>query len=180
MLTRNEILRLQFLTSAWRETHPKVRQPFIPGSRYAHLFGAVFGRQLGNGVQTSGGQFGTEEVWRCVRCPSFFYSAFYPNFVDTLLLPVGKQADAVRTRFDSIKVVLQLTQWEIFINVLTHHEGGLNIERDFCNYAKRSESNYHSPEGFAVLLARKLHQIAGCRHEFQRRDRGCKIAILLA
>ena len=39
-----------------------------------------------------------------VKRLAFFNAAFYPNFVETLLLPVRKQADAVSAGFDCVKM----------------------------------------------------------------------------
>src|SRR6266705_2300546 len=61
VLARNEILGLKLLACAGRETHAKVRQAFVPGTRHTHLFGTVFGRKLGDGVKVSGCELGAEK-----------------------------------------------------------------------------------------------------------------------
>src|SRR5713226_419311 len=95
MLAGNEVLRLQLFTSAGRKAHAKVWQSFIPRTRNAHLLRTVLGGKFSNGVQIPGSAFRPEEFRGCVKCLPFFHAALDPNFVDTLLLPVGKQADAV-------------------------------------------------------------------------------------
>src|SRR5882672_9173121 len=111
MPTRHEVLRLQLFTSARCEAHAKVWQSFIPRARHTHLLRTVLGGQLSNGVQILGSEFRPEEFRRCVKRLPLFSAALDPNFADTLFLPVGKQADAVRTRFDSVKVVFHFSQW---------------------------------------------------------------------
>src|SRR3989442_10360014 len=97
MLTRHEVFRLQLFTRAWSEAHAKVRQSFIPRTRQAHLLRTVLGGKFSNGVQILGSAFRPEEFRGCVKRLPFFNAAFDPNFADTLVSPVGKQADAVRT-----------------------------------------------------------------------------------
>ena len=63
-------------------------------------------------------------------------AAFDPDLVESLFLPVGKQADAIAAGFDSVKVVFQLTQREIFVHILLHHKGGLNIKSDLGDYTQ--------------------------------------------
>src|SRR6266852_826545 len=96
MLTGNEVLRLQLFTSARREAHAKMRQSFIPRTRHAHLLRTVLGGKFSNRVQILGSAFRPEEFRGCLKRLPFFNAAFDPNFTDTLFLPVGKQADAVR------------------------------------------------------------------------------------
>jgi hypothetical protein len=56
--------------------------------------------------------------------------------------------------------------------VLQHGVSGLDIERDFGNYAECTERNYGSPEEFAVGFTGEFHQVAGCGNDFQRRRGG--------
>src|ERR1700681_3617445 len=97
MLTGHEVLRLQFFTGAGREAHAEVRQSFKPRAGHAHLLGTVLGGKFSYGVQIPGGTFRTEEFWSCVKRLAGFIAALDPDFADTLVLPVGKKADAIRT-----------------------------------------------------------------------------------
>src|SRR5437773_3382139 len=110
MPTRQEVLRLQLLADAGRKAHAKVRQPFIPGAGHAHLLRTILGGKFSNRVQIPDGAFGPKKFRGCVERLPFFDAALYPNFVDTLLLPVGKQADAVGAGFDGVKVVSHFTE----------------------------------------------------------------------
>src|ERR1700681_2811386 len=109
MLPWNEVFGLQFSARARCEAHAKVRQALVPGTGYAHLFGTILRRKLRNRVEVAGGEFRPEKHQSSVKCPSFFDAALDPQFVNALLLPVGKQTYAVPAGFDFVKVVLQLT-----------------------------------------------------------------------
>src|SRR5437016_7581378 len=98
-------------TTLFRSSHAEVRQPFVPGTGYAHLFGAVLGGKFSDGVQIPAGPFRPEKFGWCVVGFSFLHAAFQPDLVETLFLPVGKQAHAVRPGCDGVKVVCQFAQW---------------------------------------------------------------------
>src|SRR5690242_7637324 len=135
MLSGHEVLRLQLFTRARREAHAKVRQSFIPRTRNAHLHRTVLGGKLSNGVKILGSTFRPEEFGGCVKGMPLFNSALQPDFSDALVLPVSKKADAISAGLDCIKVMLHFSKRHVFIHVLPHHVGWLNIERDFCDYA---------------------------------------------
>ena len=130
-----------------------MRQSFIPWASNAHLFGTVLSGQFRNGVQILSSTFRPEEFRRGVKCLPFFHAAFDPNFVDPLVLPVGKQADTISTGLDGIKVLFHFSKRQVFVHVLAHQEGWLNIERDLCDYAQRSKPNNRPQKHFAVSLA---------------------------
>src|SRR5882762_2431364 len=153
MLAGHEVLRLQLFTRARREAHAKVRQSFIPRTRNAHLLGTVLSGQFSNGVQIFSGTFRPEEFRGCVKPLTIFNAALEPNFIDTLVLPVSKQADAISAGLDCIKVIFHFSKWHVFVHMLAHQEGWLNIERNLCDYAQRSKANNCSPKYFAVSLA---------------------------
>src|SRR3984893_13848547 len=96
MLTRHEVLRLQLFSRARREPHAKMRQSFIPRTRHAHLFRTVLSGKFSDGVQIPGSTLRPEEFRGRVKSLPLFNAALDPNFSDTLVLPVGKQANAVR------------------------------------------------------------------------------------
>ena len=113
-----------------------------------------------------------------VKRLSGFHAAFDPDFVKTLFLPVGKQAHTVGAGFDRVKMLLHLAQREIFIHVLPHHVGGLNIERNFCDYTQRAQSNHRSAKCFTVVLAGQLDQFTICSQDFQRRRGRRQVPVL--
>src|ERR1700682_758472 len=140
-LTRYKVFRLQFLSSAGGKTHFEVRQPLIPRPGPAHLLGAVFSGQFCDGVKIPGCRFGAEKVGPGVKGLPLFKTGFDPNFVEALLFPVGEKADAVGAGDDSVKVFFDLIQRQIFVYVLAHLEGWLNIERDLGDYTECAKTN---------------------------------------
>ena len=78
------------------------------------------------------------------------FAGFDPDFVDALLLPIGEEADAIATGFDGIEVVFHGSELKVFINVLPHGVGGLNIERDLCDYAESAETDNCGEKGLAI------------------------------
>src|ERR1035438_626772 len=110
MLPGHEVFRLQFFSSAGRETHAKVWESLVPRAGHSHLFGAVLGGKFRNGVQVPGSKFCPEKV-RCRISPArVLQPAFYPNFAYALFLPIGEQTDAVGALLDSVKVILYVTE----------------------------------------------------------------------
>src|SRR6266446_5405450 len=101
-------------------------------------------------MQILGSTFRTEKFRGCVKRMSIFNAALEPNFTDTLVLPVRKQADAVSAGLDGIKVIFHFSKWHVFVHILPHQEGWLNIERNLCDYAQRSKANNCSPKHFAA------------------------------
>ena len=95
MLAGHEVFRLQLLTGARREAHAKVWQSFIPRPGNTHLLRTVLGGEFRDGVEILGGTFRPEEFRVCFKRLPLFNATFDPNFVDTLLLPVGKKTYAV-------------------------------------------------------------------------------------
>ena len=83
-----------------------------------------------------------------------------PDFIHTLLLPVGEQADTVGARFNCIEMLLQLIERKIFINVLPHSKGRLEVERNFRDYAKSAERDNGTAKGVTVFITRELQHVA--------------------
>ena len=52
--------------------------------------------------------------------------------------------------FDGVEVVFHGSELKVFINVLPHGVGGLNIERDFCDYAESAETDNCGEKGLAI------------------------------
>ncbi len=113
----------------------------VPGSRHAHLFGTVFGRKFSDGVKIFCGQCGAEELRFGAVSRLTSDAAFQPDFVDALLLPVGKQADAVGAGLDGVEVILHLPERKIFIDVLAHEESWLKVESYFCDDTESAETD---------------------------------------
>src|SRR5947209_858339 len=109
MLTRHEVLRLQFFSSTRSETHAEMRKTFVPGTRHAHLLGAVFCRQFRDGMQISSRELRLVKYWRRLGLGLRINAALEPYLVEARLSPVGKQADTVSACFNSVKVMSKST-----------------------------------------------------------------------
>ena len=103
-----------------------------------------------------------------------------PDFAEALVLPVGEQADAVGGGFDGVEMLFHLIERKIFVNVLAHLEGRLDVERNFGDDAERAEADDSTVENIAVFGAREFDDIAICGDQFQRRDGAGEVAVLLA
>src|SRR5947209_9585130 len=132
MLARDEVLRLQLFAAAWREVHAEVGQAFVPGTRDAHLLRTVFGRMPGERMQVSGCELGIEER-RLHLCRSArFHFAFDPDLGGPVVLPVGKEADAVPASENVVQVLFEMVQWKVFVDSLRYLECGLDFESHSC------------------------------------------------
>lgn len=76
VLAWDEVFGLQFFAGARRETHAEVREALVPGAEEAHLLGAVFGGEFGDGVEVFGGEFGAEEFGLGVEGLTFLGAGF--------------------------------------------------------------------------------------------------------
>jgi hypothetical protein len=76
VLARDEIFGLQLFAGTGREAHAEVREAFVPGAEDAHLLGAVFGGERGDGMEIFGGQLGAEEFGLGVEGLTLFDAAF--------------------------------------------------------------------------------------------------------
>ena len=112
------------------EAHAEVGEAFVPGAGDTHLLGAVFGGERGDGVKILGGEFGAEEFRLGVEGLAFFVAALHPDFAEILILPVGEEADAVGAGLNGVEVVFHGGEGEIFVDILAHLVGGLDVERD--------------------------------------------------
>src|SRR5437879_9957809 len=118
-------------------------------------------------MQILGSPFRPEEFWCCIKPLTIFNAAFEPKFIDALVLPVSKQADAISAGLDCIKVIFHFSKRHVFVHILAHQESWLNIESDVCDYAKRTKPNNRAQKRFAVLLAGLPNHFAGCRDNFE-------------
>src|SRR4029077_5815378 len=108
-----------------------------------------------------------------------FGAGLEPHFAETLVLPVGEEADTVGGGLDGVEVVFQLLERKIFVNVLAHREFGLDVERDRSDHAESAEADNRAVEGVAILRARELHRVARRGDELQAGDGGGEIAVFL-
>ena|SRR5436305_3659679 len=104
-------------------------------------------------MEVSGGAFRAEEFRRCRKRLPGLCPALDPDLVDTLLLPVGEQADAVSRFFNFIEMSLQFAEWKVLVDILTHGEGGLNRERDGGDDAQSAQPNHGAAKGVPILIA---------------------------
>ena len=180
VLAWNIIFRLQLFTGAGRKAHLEVRQALVPGADDSHLLGAVFRRERRDGVKIFAGEFCAEEIRLCVECRLLIFAALQPHFAEELVLPIGEEADAVGAGLDGIEVLLHRVEGKVLIDILPHHEGGLNIERDLGDDTQRAEAHDCTFECVAVLLARELDDIACRGNEFERGYLSGKVAVLFS
>src|SRR5579863_430725 len=154
MLSRHEVFRLQLFAGARRESHSKMRQPFIPRANDAHLFGTILRREFRNRVQILSGSMRAEKLGACVECRFRVDTGLQPDFVEALLLPVGEKTNAVRARFDSVEMIFELVQRKTFLHILPHEERRLNIERYFCEDPECAETYHRARKCISVFLSR--------------------------
>src|SRR5580704_8980298 len=166
VLSRDEIFRLQFLACAWRESHSKVWKPFIPWANDAHLLRTILRRKFSNGIQVLGGSMRAKKLGACVECLSRIDASFKPDFVETVLLPVGKKTDAVGAGFDGVEMIFELIQRKIFVHILPHQESWLNVESYACDNPKSTEAHHGTRESVSVFFTRQSKQLTGCRDNF--------------
>src|SRR5258705_8938505 len=102
---RHEVLRLEFRSTARRKVHAKVGEPFVPRSRYTHLFSAVFCRVTGKRMQIAGCWGCSVKIGAWIDVRALDDTAFDPDLGGTMILPVGKETYAVAAPENIIEVV---------------------------------------------------------------------------
>src|SRR5690349_5515692 len=115
--------------------------------------------------------FCAEELRRAVKFGLFPDAYFYPNLIDGLL-PIRKQAHAVTGRLNCIKMLLQIAERQIFVDVLLHGEPRLKIKRELGNYSQCAQTYDRAVKRITILLARQFHNVARRIDELQSRN-GC-------
>ena len=160
VLTRDEVFGLQLFAGAGSEAHAEVRETLVPGAEDAHLLGAVFGGERGDGMKIFGGEFCAEKFRLGVKGLAFFGAGFEPDFAEIVVLPVGEEADAVGAGLDGVEMVFHGGEGEVFVDELAHLVGGLDVESDSCDDAKRAEADDSALEEIVVFLAREFHYVA--------------------
>jgi len=126
------------------------------------------------------GRRGAEKLGLGVEGAAGFGTGLEPDFAKAPILPVGEQADAVGRGFDDVELIFELIEGEIFVDVLTHGEFRLDIERDADDYAQSAETDDGALEGIGVLLAGELNDVARTRDQFKAGNRAGEITVFLA
>ncbi len=115
----------------------------MPGPGHAHLSGAVFSSVRHNGMQVLRGLDSSIEL------PKVFVlirsnPALYPNRIDAVALPVGKQTHAIPGRHDGLEMLLQLLHGQAQKNMLAYSIRRFNLQCNFGNNTQCSEANNSS------------------------------------
>src|SRR6476646_9723044 len=129
-VARNKKLALQLRPAAGREVDTEMRQPFVPRARNAHLLGAIFRGMTGQGVKFPGCELGPIKLRREFERLAGFDAPFYPDLSGAMILPVGKETDAVGTGKNVVQMFFQLSQRELFVNDLPPLNGWLQVASD--------------------------------------------------
>src|SRR5580704_15645369 len=91
----DNVLRLQLGPAARRKADAEVRQPVVPGTGNAQLFGATLRRMARERVKLLRCRFGPEQFRGKLGCTPRLNPPFYPYLADAVVLPVGEETDAV-------------------------------------------------------------------------------------
>src|SRR5260370_1949448 len=104
----NEVLRLQFCSTAWREIHAKVGESFVPRAGNTHLLSTIFRRVPGERMQVVGCRLRAVEIcfWICMR--ALINTALDPHLGRAMVLPVCEDTDAITARKDIVEVMFEL------------------------------------------------------------------------
>src|SRR5690242_3911291 len=101
-------LALQLSPAAGREVDAEMRQPFVPRTRNPHLFGAIFRGVSGQRVKLLGCELRPVKLRREFERLAGFDTPFYPHLSGAMILPVGKETDAVGAGKNIIEMLFQL------------------------------------------------------------------------
>src|SRR4051794_5256933 len=131
----------------------------------------------GERMQVSGCELGIEER-RLHLCRSArFHFAFDPDLGGPVVLPVGKEADAVPASENVVQVLFEMAQWKVFVDSLRYLECGLDFESHSCDYSQRAEAYHGRLELLSVMGVRNLAEFALCRYELERCSSSRQIAV---
>src|SRR5581483_1346317 len=157
-----------------------MRHALIPWAGDALLLGAGRGVMSGNWVQLFGGErCAIEEGWHVGRFAGL-NNALDPDLRSAVVLPVGKEADAVSAAEDGVQIVLKLIEGKIFVDNLPHLECGQQVEGDARDDAKRSERDNGTVKHFAILSAGERSESAVGIDKFDGRNSGAEITVMNA
>src|SRR5438105_1414527 len=84
---RNNILRLQLITSAWCKVHTEMRQSFVPWAGDTHLFCAIFCRLPRDWMEFLGCAFRPKEFGFDFRRATLLDAALNPHLSSPMILP---------------------------------------------------------------------------------------------
>src|SRR5687768_1788520 len=179
VLPGQQVLALQLLTAAGRETHTEMWHAFIPRARDAHLLGAIFCRHGHNWMTIERRRPGPKKSGR-LRSSRLIYNApLYPDLIETLILPIGKKADAVSAGSDLVKMIFQLRQGKVFVYTLAHIKRWLDLERQLCNHPHSTQADNSPLKLFSIFCLRKGYQLTPGVDKFKRSYRSGQIAIAI-
>src|SRR5215475_10790316 len=126
----------------------------MPWPRRAHLFRAIFRRELDNRMQVPLGWRSAVKLRPDGRRLSFNDKALNPDFADIIFLPVREKADAVTARHNGFKALFQFAEGQILINILPDLIAWPHVESYLGYDAKPAESHHCAEELVAVLFLR--------------------------
>src|SRR5947209_7820786 len=156
-----------------------MRQPLVPWPGNALLLGAALRRVACDGVQLLLCKLCAVELrGPCVRVGGSDF-ALDPNLGGAMVLPVGKQADAVACSKDLIEVVLKGVEGEVLIDGLRHLECGLYVER-YARHNSRGTQPHDRGRKMLILAARQRDYLAVGGDHFEGGNRGGEIAVVKA
>src|ERR1700675_852881 len=91
----DNVLGLQLGSAARRKADAEVRQPVIPGTGNAQLFGAALRRMARQRVKLLRRRLSPEHFRGKLGCAPGLNSPFHPYLAYAVILPVGEEANAV-------------------------------------------------------------------------------------
>src|SRR5260221_1256923 len=173
MFAGDKKFRLQLLPAAGSETHAKVGQALVPGTGYAHLLCAVFCPQVPDRMQVAGSSPRAKKFGMAAERSGL---AFDPHFVDVLVAPVGKQADAIPRPHDLVEMFFQRRHRQVLVYILPDLITGLYTQGHFCYRAKPAKMNHRQWELLAVFG--QSNQLSRSRYELHSGYSAGKIAVV--
>ncbi len=176
----DEVFGLEFCSAAGGEVHAEVGHTLIPGAGDALLLGTIFGGVSGERMKFLCGEGCSVELGGHVYLAAGLNAALDPDLRGAMVLPVGKEADAVATVEDGVEVVFKLVEGEVFVDELSHLEGGDYVERHLGDDAEGSEGYDGSEEVVAIFGAGEVYDFAVGGDHLQARDCGGEVAVAAA
>ena len=152
----------------------------MPGPGDAHLFRAVLRGQLGDRMEVPLGKGRTKQFGLRFRRVGGINPALHPDLIDSVMLPVGEQADAVGTGHDLFEVVLQARCWKILVDRLRHIEGRRKIEHHLGDNAKTAQRDDRAIKLFAILVSGQYLQLSRSCDELPTTYRRRQIPVRVA
>src|SRR5262249_55419116 len=121
----------------------------------------------------------SEEVFRSLHRWLFrVVERFQPDFVDSLVAPVSKEADAVSRCENVVEMLLERAERKIFIHGLRDLIGWLNIACDFGDDAERAETDDCAGKCIGIFFSRERDKFSNGVYKFQCGNGGGKTAVV--